>query len=68
MADGEGFSISCQDCVMQHTSTCDDCVVTFICDRQPGDALVIDAAEARAVRLLAGAGMVPELRHLPRSG
>jgi hypothetical protein len=62
------LSISCDDCVMQHTSACDDCVVTFICDRQPGDAVVIDAAEARAVRLLAQAGLVPRLRHSRRTG
>lgn len=57
------FTISCGDCVMQHTETCADCIVTFICDRQPDDAVVIDVAEARAVRLLAGAGLVPALRH-----
>ncbi len=59
--------ISCDDCVMQHTSTCDDCVVTFICGRQPDDAVIIDAAEERAVRLLAGAGLVPALRHQRRT-
>ena len=60
------FEIDCDQCVMQHTAACDDCVVSFIVDREPGDALVIDVAEARAVRLLAGAGLVPELRHRPR--
>jgi len=48
---------------MQHTSACDDCVVTFICGREPDDAVVIDAAEARAVRLLSDAGLVPRLRY-----
>ncbi|MGH9181210.1 MAG: hypothetical protein ACRDY5_05795 [Acidimicrobiales bacterium] len=48
---------------MQHTPACADCVVTFICDREPGDAVVVDVAEARAVRMLAGAGLVPALRH-----
>ena len=43
------LTISCDDCSMQHTSACDDCVVTFICDRDPDDAIVIDAAEVRAV-------------------
>lgn len=60
--------IDCDDCVRQDTATCDDCVVTFICSRDPDDAIVIDASEARALRLLAGAGLVPELRHLPRTG
>lgn len=61
------LTISCDDCVAQHTEACDDCVVTFICGREPGDAVIIDAAEERAVRLLAGAGLVPELRHRRRS-
>ncbi len=57
------MTISCDDCTMQHTSACEDCVVTFICGREPDDAVVIDAAEARAVRLLSDAGLVPKLRY-----
>jgi hypothetical protein len=53
---------------MQHSEHCDDCVVTFICDREPEDAVVIDAEEERAVRLLIGAGLVPGLRHRRRTG
>ncbi len=60
--------ISCDDCVMQHTSACDDCVVTFICNRQPDEAVVIDAMEARAVRMLGDAGLVPRLRQVRRTG
>lgn len=55
--------IDCDDCRMQGTDACDDCVVSFIVGREPGDAVVIDVAEERAVRLLARAGLVPELRH-----
>jgi Zn-finger protein len=60
--------ISCDDCVMQHTSTCDDCVVTFICNRDPNEAVVIDVADARAVRLLGESGLVPRLRQVRRTG
>ncbi len=60
--------ISCDECVMQHTSACEDCVVTFICGRQPDEALVIDVAEARAVRLLGEVGLVPRLRQVLRQG
>ncbi|HEY3097138.1 MAG TPA: hypothetical protein VGK05_09885 [Acidimicrobiia bacterium] len=60
------MEINCDDCVMQHTSTCDDCVVSFIVGREPGEAVVIDVEEERAVRLLAKAGLVPELRHQRR--
>lgn len=62
------MEISCDECVMQHTDTCRDCVVTFICDRTPGEAVVIDAAELRAVRLMGQVGLVPPLRSLQRSG
>ena len=60
--------ISCDECEMQHTSTCDDCVVTFICNRAPDEAVVIDVAEARAVRLLGEGGLVPRLRQVRRTG
>lgn len=60
--------IDCDECLMQGTSTCDDCIVTFICSREADDALVIDVAEERALRLLSGAGLVPELRHVRRIG
>jgi hypothetical protein len=58
------LTINCDECVMQHTEACDDCVVTFVVNREPGEALVIDVAEERVVRLLAGAGLVPRLRHV----
>lgn len=55
--------ISCSDCSMRRSDVCGDCVVTFICNRDPDDAVMIDAAEVRAVRLLAHVGLVPTLRH-----
>jgi hypothetical protein len=64
----ETLTISCDDCELQGTNACEDCIVTFICGREPDDALVIDVAEQRAVRLLAGAGLVPGLRHRRRTG
>jgi hypothetical protein len=42
-------------------------VVTFLCGREPDEALIIDAAEERAVRMLSRVGLVPALRHRPRS-
>ncbi len=52
---------------MVETAACEDCVVSFVVSREPGDAVIIDVAEARAVRMLARAGLVPELRHRPRT-
>lgn len=63
---GDVTVISCDDCVMRNTSTCDDCVVTFICGREPEDAVVIDAGQARAVRLLGQVGLVPPLQQVRR--
>ena len=60
--------ISCDECVMEGTSACADCVVTFLCSREPGDAILIDVVEARALRLLEQGGLAPALRHRRRTG
>ena len=62
------LSISCGDCVMEGTAACDDCVVTFLCGREPGEAVVIDVEEIRALRLLQQGGLAPALRHRRRTG
>jgi hypothetical protein len=61
----EPLTIDCDGCTMQHTSACDDCVVTFICNREPHEAVIIDVAEERALRMLGRSGLVPGLRHVP---
>jgi hypothetical protein len=58
-----GMTISCTDCTMKSTPACSDCVVTFICNREPDEAVVFDVAELRAIRLLSDAGLVPVNRH-----
>ena len=55
--------IDCEDCSQAYTDTCSDCVVTYLCGRQPGEAVVVDLEERRAFSLLAGVGLVPPLRH-----
>ncbi len=60
--------IECAQCQLRGTDACRDCLVTFVLDREPDDAVVIDAAEARAVRLLGRAGLVPGLRFSERAG
>lgn len=62
------LTISCDECSLQATTACEDCFVSFLLDHDPNDAIVIDADEARAVRLLSAAGLVPELRHERRAG
>lgn len=66
--DVEPLRISCDDCVMHGSDACADCVVTYLCTREPDDAVVVDVAEVRALRLLARGGLAPELRHTRRTG
>lgn len=53
--------IDCQECAHQGTDQCHDCVVTFILEREEGP-VVVDADEAKALRSLGDAGLVPLLR------
>ncbi|MDO8391825.1 MAG: hypothetical protein Q7V57_15225 [Actinomycetota bacterium] len=57
------FLISCDTCVMDGSADCADCVVTHLLSPAPREAVVLNLAEVRAMRLLAEAGMVPTLRH-----
>ena len=51
---------------MKQTQACDDCVVSFIVRREPGEAVVVDVAEQRALRALHEGGLAPAIRHRPR--
>lgn len=61
-------TIDCDCCAQRDTAACDDCVVTFLLGRDPDDAVVIDADEARAMRMLERAGLVPTLRFSSSAG
>jgi hypothetical protein len=54
--------IDCEQCAMQGTSACDDCVVTFLLSDGPVD---LDESEVMALANLAGEGLVPRLRLVP---
>jgi hypothetical protein len=62
---GRRLTISCDDCSMQCTSACDDCVVSFVLRNESDDSepLVLDLDQARVVRLLGKAGLVPDLKY-----
>ena len=68
--DGTSTSIEvdCATCVVRDTDACNDCLVTYICDREPGDAVIITMDELRAMRTLNEAGLVPGLRHQRQTG
>ncbi len=60
------LTISCDDCSMQCTSACADCVVTFLLRddavEPEHDTLVLDLEQARVVRMFGNAGLVPDLK------
>lgn len=60
--------VDCDTCTMRATDACDDCVVSYLLGREPDDAVVIDADEARALRMLERAGLLPSLRFEDRAG
>jgi hypothetical protein len=60
--------IDCDDCVMVGTDACSDCIVTYLCNRDEGGAVVIDVADVRALRLLQQGGLAPALRHRRAEG
>ena len=67
MSVAEPLRISCDDCALQRTAACDDCVVTYLLDRDPHDAVVVEVDELRALRTLGAGGLVPVLRHEARA-
>jgi hypothetical protein len=63
------LSISCDECALQSSPVCGDCVVTFVLRAtdasgvpQPVDGLVLDGDEARVLQLFGRAGLVPKLK------
>jgi hypothetical protein len=60
--------IDCDCCELQHSDACRDCVVTFLCEREPGEAVVIEETDVAALRLLHQGGLAPALRHRRRTG
>jgi hypothetical protein len=63
------ISISCDECSLEGTSACEDCVVSYLLGgEETEDAMIVDVMEARAIRMLHGAGLLPELRFQQRVG
>ena len=63
MSNNDSMTIDCDTCVMQDTPACEDCVVTYLCDREAEQAVVISLADFKAMRALADVGLVPDLKH-----
>lgn len=54
--------IDCDQCAMQHTSACDDCVVSVLLQMGPVE---LSEDEMAALDNLAETGLVPRLRLVP---
>jgi hypothetical protein len=61
----EGMLIDCDECSMQHTDACEDCVVSLLLREMLGP-IEVDREQAAALDVLADAGLVPALRLVPR--
>lgn len=59
--------IDCDRCAMQGTAHCRECVVSCLLDPEPGGGVIVDIEEERALRELARAGLVGEIRMRPRA-
>lgn len=60
---GRTIRIDCDECSHRATEVCGDCLVAFLCEREPDGAVVIPLEEVRAVRMLQSAGLAPMVRH-----
>ena len=58
--------IDCDQCVMQHTDACDDCIVTALF-APSGGVIDVSEVEVTALRNLADGGIVAPLRLVLRS-
>lgn len=58
--------IDCDECAMQHTAACHDCVVGHLLQDLLGP-IEVDREQAAALEVLAEAGLVPTLRLVPRA-
>jgi len=57
--------IDCDECAMQDTTACEDCVVTHLL-RDVAGPIEVDVEQAEALEIMADAGLVPTLRLVRR--
>lgn len=57
----DALEVDCGTCAVRGVG-CPDCVVSFLLG-PPAEVLTVDRDQVRALRVLAGSGLVPPLRH-----
>lgn len=60
--DEPSLSFGCDDCSLQHSDHCGDCVITYLCAEDDG-SVVVTMEELRLVRRLQVGGLAPPLRY-----
>lgn len=60
--------IDCDECALQATDACEDCVISFLLGAEASTPVVVDLAVVRAMRALDEGGLAPPLRHVRSSG
>lgn len=58
--------IDCDECALQHSEACGDCVVGHLLERWPGP-VEVDRHQVIALEALAEVGLVPRLRVVRRA-
>lgn len=58
--------IDCDECALQHSDACGDCVVGHLLERWSGP-VEVDHHQVNALEALAEVGLVPRLRLMPRA-
>ncbi len=61
----DSLSFGCDECSLQRSAHCADCVVTYLCAADDG-GVVVSIDELRLVRHLQAGGLAPPLRFRPR--
>lgn len=62
---GPSLSFGCDDCCLQDSDHCGDCVITYLCAEDDG-SVVVTIDELRLVRRLQAGGLAPPLRYRER--
>jgi hypothetical protein len=66
MVEGGRMKIDCDECTMQHTAMCEECVVGNLLHDLLGP-IEVDTEQAAALDTLADAGLVPRLQLMPKA-
>lgn len=62
------ITVDCSGCVGHERPECEECMVRFLVDRDTLGGAALDPVEEQAIRRLAAAGLLADVRHLRAAG